>query len=103
MDSSKDEQSAEIDEQLTPVEITNPPGLSTITYRVGNYAQFKHTMLSRLGSKDLPGLRRLKTRQENDFTIALLDAWAMVADVLTFYQEYIANESYKTTAKEPYS
>ena len=32
--------------------------------------------------------------------IALLDAWATVADVLTFYQERIANESYLRTATE---
>ena len=30
---------------------------------------------------------------DDDFAIALLDAWATVADVLTFYQERIANEA----------
>ena len=43
---------------------------------------------------------RLRTRDDDDFTIALLDAWATVADVLTFYQERIANESYLRTATE---
>ena len=32
--------------------------------------------------------------------IALLDAWATVGDVLTFYQERIANEGYLRTATE---
>jgi hypothetical protein len=32
--------------------------------------------------------------------IALLDAWATIADVLTFYQERIANEGYLRTATE---
>ena len=32
-----------------------------------------------------------------------LDAWAVVADVLTFYQERIANEGYLRTATEPRS
>jgi hypothetical protein len=45
-------------------------------------------------------LRNLKTRDLNDFAIALLDAWATVADVLTFYQERIANEGYLRTATE---
>jgi predicted phage baseplate assembly protein len=45
-------------------------------------------------------LRNLKTRDPNDFAIALLDAWATVADVLTFYQERIANEGYLRTATE---
>ena len=45
-------------------------------------------------------LRNLKTRDPNDFAIALLDAWATVADVLTFYHERIANEGYLRTATE---
>ena len=45
-------------------------------------------------------LRNLKTRDPNDFAIALLDAWATVGDVLTFYQERIANEGYLRTATE---
>src|SRR6185295_13018147 len=46
---------------------------------------------------------RLATRDDSDFSIALLDAWATVGDVLTFYQERIANESYLRTATERFS
>ena len=84
----------------TPVQINNLPGLPAIAYRVGNYKQFKQSMQTRLADADLPGLSALTTRQNDDFTIALLDSWAMVCDVLTFYQERIANESYKRTATE---
>ena len=42
----------------------------------------------------------LTTREQTDFTIALLDAWAALADVLTFYQERLANESWLRTARE---
>ncbi len=87
-------------EVQTPSEIYNRPGLPAIAYRVGIYAQFKYSMLARLAGTDLPGLSALKTRADDDFTIALLDAWAVAADVLTFYQERIANESYKRTATE---
>ena len=45
-------------------------------------------------------LRNLTTRNPDDAAIALLDAWAVVADVLTFYQERIANEGYLRTALE---
>src|SRR5262249_41917760 len=45
-------------------------------------------------------LRALTTREPSDFTIALLDAWAVVADVLSFYEERIANEGYLRTATE---
>jgi hypothetical protein len=45
-------------------------------------------------------LANLTTRDEDDPAIALLDAWAVVADVLTFYQERIANEGYLRTSTE---
>jgi hypothetical protein len=61
---------------------------------------FKETMLAALSSADRPGLQALATRDDDDFSIALLDAWATIADVLTFYQERIANESYLRTATE---
>jgi predicted phage baseplate assembly protein len=45
-------------------------------------------------------LTALTTRDASDPAIALLDGWATVADVLTFYQERIANEGYLRTATE---
>ena len=84
----------------TPVKIGNPPGLSAIAYRAGTHALFKKSMLARLSSSQLPALAGLRTREDDDFSIALLDAWATAADVLTFYQERIANESYLRTATE---
>jgi hypothetical protein len=45
-------------------------------------------------------LRDLSIRNPNDAAIALLDVWALVADVLTFYQARIANEGYLRTAIE---
>ena len=45
-------------------------------------------------------LRALTTRRPDDPSIALLDAWAVVGDVLTFYQERWANEGYLRTATE---
>jgi hypothetical protein len=45
-------------------------------------------------------LARLTTRAPDDVTVALLDSVATVADILTFYQERIANEGYLRTALE---
>lgn len=84
----------------TPIEVYNRPGLSAIAYRVGIHAQFKQSLLASLADAELPALNDLTTRADDDFAIALLDAWATVADVLTFYQERIANESYLRTATE---
>jgi hypothetical protein len=60
-------------------------------------------MLARLSSSDYPALAGLKTRDDDDFSIALLDASSVVLDILTFYQERLANESYLRTATERFS
>jgi hypothetical protein len=81
----------------TPQPRSNLPGLSSISYRVGTWAGFKESMLARLSSSNYPALAALKTRDDDDFTIAFLDATAIVLDILTFYQERLANESYLRT------
>ncbi|HEY0384404.1 MAG TPA: hypothetical protein VGC64_00265, partial [Pyrinomonadaceae bacterium] len=84
----------------TPVEVSNRPGLTAIVYRVGRHSQFKETLIARLSDTNRRALSQLTTRDADDFSIALVDAWAAVGDVLTFYQERIANESYLRTATE---
>ena len=87
----------------SPEPIFNRPGLPAISYRIGTHATFLGRMLSDLNAKILPDgttLAALTTRSSNDPSIALADAWATVADVLTFYQERIANEGYLRTAIE---
>ena len=84
----------------TPMVVYNRPGLGALAYRVGTHATFKHSLLARLSDAEWPVLQQLRTRDQDDFTIALLDAWAAAGDVLTFYQERIANESYLRTATE---
>ncbi len=106
-------------ERLTPIAIINRPGLDALVYRVGTHASFLETMLARLSNLGIPRkdleitlsefddpnaqiypLQGLTTRAASDPAIAFLDAWATVADVLTFYQERIANEGYLRTATE---
>jgi len=84
----------------TPQGESNVPGLSAIAYRTGTWATFKQSMLARLSSAEYPALARLKTRADDDFSIALLDAAAVMLDILTFYQERLANESYLRTATQ---
>jgi len=82
----------------TPQPITNRPRLSAIAYRVGLQPEFKESMLGALSDPKWLALSGLRTRLDSDFTIALLDAWATVSDILSFYQERIANELYLRTA-----
>jgi len=102
--------------KVTPLKPSNRPGLNALNYRVGTHASFLETMKACLSNLELTGedfegaagfvngplrpLADLTTRAESDSTIALLDAWALVADVLTFYQERIANEGFLRTAVE---
>lgn len=85
-------------QRLTPGSVENLPGLSALAYRVGTHGTFKATMKAALSGQ--AALRELTTRDDNDPAIATLDAWATVLDVLSFYQERIANEGYLRTATE---
>jgi uncharacterized phage protein gp47/JayE len=97
---------------LTPMPTANRPGLAALAYRIGSHATFLKSMLARLSALTLEAdveagraaparpLDQLTIRDESDPAIAFLDAWATVADVLTFYQERIANEGYLRTATE---
>ena len=81
----------------TPVTVANRAGLTAISYRTGTYGQFLSSMLAAIGTTTAHGLR---TRNSDDFGIAFLDACAIAADVLTFYDERNANENYLRTATE---
>lgn len=98
---------------MTPASIENRPGLPALRYRVGTHGRFLASMKARLPMIEViaPGkdhqtpesfrpLQALTTRDPADPAIAMLDAWATVADALTFYQERIANEGYLRTATE---
>lgn len=84
----------------TPQRIVNRPGLREIGYRAGTYAQFRQSMIAGLTRSDRPALADLRTRDAGDLTMALIDAWAVTADVLTFYTERAANENYLGPATE---
>lgn len=84
----------------TPEPVANRPGLSRLSRRVGRWATFLESLQARLSSRDFPQLAGLTTRAPDDFSLGLLDGFATLADVLTFYQERLANEGYLGTATE---
>jgi hypothetical protein len=91
-----------------PEEIHNRPGLPALAYRFGAHPSLLRRLLARLpffevideAGRPARPLAALTTRETGDPSIALLDAWATVGDVLTFYQERIANEGFLRTAIE---
>ncbi len=84
----------------TPAPLFNRPGLRQIAYRSGTWGLFKQSMLAGLSRADRMALADLRTRDDDDLSIALIDAWAVAADVLTFYIERVAQEQYLGTATE---
>lgn len=93
-------------DERTPPEPShiNPPGQTALRYRLGDHGALLRRMLARLSQQETPvgtrPLAALTTRAPDDPSIALLDAAATLGDVLTFYQERIANEGFLRTATE---
>lgn len=104
----------ELGSERVPAIVFNRPGLSAISYRIGTYASFRQSLLVEIASAgasfvadespplDLP-LLNWKARTNDDYGIAILEMWAYLADILTFYQERIANEAYLRAALHPES
>jgi hypothetical protein len=92
-------------QEIVPA-IHNRPGLDALDYRIGTHGTLLRRMLRRIAEWSPPEdqakrpLSDLTTRMPDDPAIALLDAWAIAGDVLTFYQERIANEGFLRTATE---
>jgi predicted regulator of Ras-like GTPase activity (Roadblock/LC7/MglB family) len=83
-------------ERLDDPSITNPPGLGAIGYRSGTHGSILRRMVGELGGR----LTGVGAGSADDPAVGLLDAFATMADVVTFYQERIANEGYLRTATE---
>lgn len=89
----------------TPALIQNRPGLTAVRYRIGTFATFREAMIERIpqaevevdGAKLRP-LVNFTARTSADYGIAVIELWAYVADILTFYQERTVNEAYLRTA-----
>jgi hypothetical protein len=84
----------------------NLPQLSRIAYRVGTYADFRRAVLTPLNGEhslsvnDAPLWR---PDGEGDIAVMIAEWFAYIADILTFYNERIANQDYLRTADLPES
>ena len=92
--------------------LAHPSGPGALKFRIGTHRAFLRQMQQRTQQRalKLPDgtamnnvLQALNPQEEDAFVPALLSAWATVCDVLSFYQERIANEGYLATATEPLS
>lgn len=84
-----------------PQTISNPPGRQSISYRVADYLSMRYALLlARSGEVELNNWRPGAT---GDLAVQMIEWWAYLGDILTFYNERIANESYLLTAMLPQS
>jgi hypothetical protein len=84
----------------TPLPVDNQPGQSAIRRRVATHATAKASILRALSDPRLVALASFTRRDDDDFSVALADAAAVVADILTFYTERFVNEHYIRTSAE---
>jgi hypothetical protein len=80
---------------FTPLDI--PAGMDSLPRQMAGFPDFRRAMLTALREKY--ALNNWQARDEDDLGVMLLEMWAYVCDVLSFYDEVIANENYLRTAE----
>src|SRR2546421_5091137 len=84
-----------------PQVIFNSPGRNVLAYRSGDYITFRHALL--LSRPDEIELQNWHPSAKGDLALQMVEWWAYLADILTFYNERIANQAYLRTADLPES
>ena len=84
-----------------PQGVANPPGQPQLRRRVGTFTRFRKALLDSIAGEQ--ALQPWSARDRQDLGVMLLEMWAYLGDILTFYDERIANESYLRTAQRPES
>ncbi|MEX0762676.1 MAG: baseplate J/gp47 family protein [Dehalococcoidia bacterium] len=72
-------------------------GLNTIPRQTGTFAEFRRALLASIPAGG--PLSRWRPGTDQDLGAMLLEAWAYVCDVQSFYDEAIAHEEYLRTAR----
>jgi len=73
-----------------PQVVTNAPGLAAISYRVDDFTGFRRALLTPLDGEQSLGPWR---PAPGDLGLQMLEWWAYLADILTFYNERIATRA----------
>lgn len=84
-----------------PAEIRNLPGLTSLAYRVGDFASFRRALL--LARKNEQALADWRPGGGGDLAVQLVEWWAVLADILTFYNERAIQQAFLRTADLPES
>ena len=82
---------------IHPPVLRIPAGLDRIPRQIASFPEFRRAMLAAKGSKT--PLADWRARGKDDLGLMLIEMWAYVCDVLSFYDEVIAHEVYLRTAQ----
>jgi uncharacterized phage protein gp47/JayE len=77
-------------------EIKTIQNRQVIDYMARDYDSFRQALIDRIPEK----LPNWTDRSEADFGIVLIELFAYMADILSYYQDRVANESFLATAQE---
>lgn len=81
-----------------PPRLFIPAGLSTVPRQLATFPEFRAALLRGIGEH--PALHDWRGRQADDFGVMLLEMWAYVCDVTSFYDSVLAQENYLRTARQ---
>src|SRR5690606_17433401 len=80
----------------TPPKISTVGRQRTIDYLTKHYEGFRQAMLNHIPLR----LPQWTARNESDFGVVLIELFAYVADLLSYYQDRVANEAFLSTATQ---
>ena len=84
-------------QQIHPPELAIDSGLDVLPRQVASFSQFRWAMLNDL--ENYNALSGWRDQGGDNLGMMLLEMWAYMCDVLSFYDQAIANESYVRTAR----
>jgi Baseplate J-like protein len=85
------------DDFVHPVPLDIAAGLSTLPRQIATFPEFRRAML--LAISEYGPLDGWQADRNEDLGVLLIEAWAYVCDVLSFYDSVIAQEAYLRTAQ----
>ncbi len=91
------DESCPCDNHEFPSRMLIDAGLSKIPRQTATFAEFRSDLLSAIRSKEW--LKTWRAKGIDDAGVMLIEMWAYLCDVLSFYDEVIAHESYVRTAR----
>ncbi|MFO1302118.1 MAG: hypothetical protein U1F54_00220 [Burkholderiales bacterium] len=88
----------ECDVLLFPMAIEVPAGLRRLDRQLAAFPQWRQAILAAIGRET--ALDAWNARERHDLGVMLVEMWAYVCDVVSFYDGAIAHESYLRTAQQ---